>query len=65
MIKYHEDKNGNLVDEKGNIIVPVEKRQKTEVHSRVVGYLRPVSGWNNGKRAEFKDRKMFNEKAKK
>ncbi len=30
---------------------------KTEVYSRVVGYLRPVSNWNNGKKEEFKDRK--------
>lgn len=59
MIKYHEDKQGNLVDEKGNIIVPREKRQKTEVYSRVVGYLRPVNQWNKGKKAEFKDRKTF------
>ncbi len=59
MIKYHEDKDENLVDEKGNIIVPREKRQRTEVYSRVVGYLRPVNQWNKGKRAEFKDRKTF------
>lgn len=32
---------------------------KTEVYSRVVGYLRPVSQWNKGKQAEFKDRKLF------
>ena len=30
-----------------------------EVYSRVVGYLRPVSGWNRGKREEFKQRKEF------
>jgi ribonucleoside-triphosphate reductase len=30
-----------------------------EVYSRVVGYLRPVGQWNNGKRAEFKQRKKF------
>lgn len=30
-----------------------------EVYSRVVGYLRPVQQWNTGKKAEFKDRKMF------
>ena len=59
MIKYHEDEDENIVDEKGNIIVPREKRQKTEVYSRVVGYLRPVNQWNNGKKAEFKDRKTF------
>lgn len=32
---------------------------KTEVYSRVVGYFRPVDGWNKGKQAEFKDRKEF------
>jgi len=35
---------------------------KTEVYSRVVGYLRPVQSWNNGKKAEFEDRKPFSEK---
>ncbi len=33
--------------------------QETEVYSRVVGYLRPVSQWNEGKQQEFKDRKDF------
>ncbi len=28
-----------------------------EVYSRVVGYYRPVSNWNIGKRQEFKERK--------
>ena len=26
---------------------------KCEVYSRVVGYLRPVQGWNKGKKEEF------------
>lgn len=30
---------------------------KTEVYSRVVGYLRPVQQWNDGKQAEFSMRK--------
>ncbi len=30
-----------------------------EVYSRVVGYLRPVQGWNKGKKEEFKMRKKF------
>ena len=34
--------------------------QETEVYSRVVGYLRPVKQWNDGKRAEFGMRKTFN-----
>jgi len=33
---------------------------ETEVYSRVVGYLRPVVQWNDGKRAEFSMRKTFN-----
>jgi ribonucleoside-triphosphate reductase (formate) len=32
---------------------------ETEVYSRVVGYLRPVKQWNDGKRAEFSMRKTF------
>ncbi len=32
---------------------------KTEVYSRVVGYMRPVSQWNDGKKAEFEIRKTF------
>ena len=35
------------------------KRTKCEVYSRVVGYLRPVSQWNMGKKQEFGDRKVF------
>ena len=31
-----------------------------EVYSRVVGYLRPVQGWNRGKKEEFKLRKTYN-----
>jgi len=34
--------------------------QETEVYSRVVGYLRPVKQWNDGKQAEFGMRKTFN-----
>jgi len=30
-----------------------------EVYSRVVGYLRPVNQWNDGKQEEFKERKTF------
>jgi ribonucleoside-triphosphate reductase len=34
-------------------------QSETEVYSRVVGYLRPVQQWNEGKRAEFDQRCMF------
>lgn len=33
--------------------------QNCEVYSRIVGYIRPIQQWNNGKAEEFKDRKMF------
>jgi len=33
--------------------------RETEVYSRVVGYLRPLKQWNDGKRAEFGMRKNF------
>jgi ribonucleoside-triphosphate reductase len=33
--------------------------EKCEVYSRVVGYLRPVDQWNDGKQAEFAIRKTF------
>ena len=32
---------------------------KCEVYSRVVGYLRPVDQWNDGKQAEFRLRRTF------
>jgi ribonucleoside-triphosphate reductase (formate) len=39
---------------------PIEvKRVPCEVYSRVNGYLRPVSQWNDAKVAEFENRKNF------
>ena len=35
------------------------KKQKCEVYSRVVGYIRPIQQWNDGKQSEFKKRKTF------
>ena len=39
--------------------LPNELRTRTEVYSRVVGYLRPVNQWNEGKQEEFKDRELI------
>ena len=36
-----------------------KKRTKCEVYSRVVGYIRPITQWNEGKQAEWSDRKVF------
>lgn len=33
--------------------------QTCEVYSRVCGYMRPVSTWNDAKQAEFVDRKNY------
>jgi len=35
-------------------------QKPTEIYSRIVGYLRPVNQWNNGKQAEFNLRETFN-----
>lgn len=43
----------------GNQPVCPQCGETTEVYSRVVGYLRPVSQWNNGKKEEFKERRTF------
>ena len=59
LVEFREDGQGNLIGKDGKILVPKAKRQKTEVYSRVVGYLRPVSQWNKGKQREFANRKMF------
>jgi len=37
----------------------IKMRTKCEVYSRVVGYIRPVQQWNDGKQAEFSRRKVF------
>ena len=33
--------------------------QDSEVYTRIVGYYRPVSRWNDGKKAEYADRLVF------
>ena len=37
--------------------------ESTEVYSRVVGFLRPVSQWNKGKQAEFEMREHYDDAA--
>ncbi len=53
----------------GYIAGKVEKCEKcgaeNEVYARVVGYLRPVKQWNDGKRAEFDDRQTVKVDAEK
>ena len=33
--------------------------RKTEVWTRVVGYLRPVADFHEGKKEEYRERKLF------
>lgn len=37
-------------------------RTRTTVMSRAMGYIRPVSNFNEGKKAEFDERRTFLEK---
>lgn len=41
--------------------VPNELRTACEVYTRVMGYHRPVVFFNEGKKQEFADRRMFTE----
>ena len=40
-----------------------EERTRCEVWTRVMGYHRPVSAWNPGKRSEHAERRYFVEPA--
>jgi len=40
-------------------------KTKCEVYSRVCGYLRPIAQWNEGKQAEWTDRKTFDKNVSK
>ncbi len=39
--------------------LPSEQRQRCEVWTRVMGYHRPVSSFNTGKRGEYAERRCF------
>jgi len=36
------------------------KKIPTQAFSRVTGYIRPISSWNDGKVQEWEERKFFN-----
>ena len=38
------------------------ERQPCEIWTRVMGYFRPVSAFNIGKKSEYAERKCFSEK---
>lgn len=48
-------------EEENGIRLMDEERQACERWTRVMGYFRPVDGFNIGKKQEFKDRKYFSQ----
>lgn len=44
------------------ILLKDEERQPCEIWTRVMGYHRPLSSFNCGKKGEFAERKYFTEK---
>ena len=43
----------------GEVSVCPHCGKPTEVYSRITGYYRPISNWNEGKLQEYKDRKLY------
>ena len=44
------------------IVLHDNERTKCEIWTRVMGYHRPVSEFNRGKKSEYKERVFFTEK---
>ena len=73
-LENEEIKNGSLLaydDDEEEIFVfkcndcfsknkGLENYKECEVYSRIVGYLRPVKQWNDGKKREYEERKEYN-----
>jgi anaerobic ribonucleoside-triphosphate reductase len=43
------------------IVLADDERQRCEIWTRVMGYHRPVSSFNIGKKGEFYERRYFDE----
>lgn len=43
------------------VILRDDERQRCEIWTRVMGYHRPVSSFNRGKKGEFHERRYFRE----
>ena len=43
----------------GEVSVCPHCKKPTEVYSRITGYYRPISNWNEGKLQEYKNRKLY------
>jgi len=53
------EQKGEKIDEGTQIL-----GTRTEVYSRIVGYYRSVKNWNAGKKAEYKERRVFDPDSK-
>jgi ribonucleoside-triphosphate reductase len=60
LLKLHKNLNGTLTNPKEMPELKEQNRQRCEIWSRVMGYYRPVSQFNIGKKQEFKERPTFN-----
>lgn len=45
------------------VILTDSERQRCEIWTRVMGYHRPLSSFNIGKKGEFHERKYFSEQS--
>ena len=50
-----------VINSKGRILLEESERTRTEVWTRVMGYHRPVSAFNPGKKNEHAERLHFKE----
>lgn len=53
--------SSNAATSSNHPILSDSERQPCEVWTRVMGYHRPVSSFNRGKKGEFKERRYFSE----
>lgn len=44
------------------VVLNDDERQRCEIWTRVMGYHRPVSSFNIGKKGEFHERRFFEER---
>ena len=59
--KKKEEKLIKIKTDKGIIKIKDSERQECEIWTRVMGYYRPVSEFNVGKKSEHEERLLFKE----
>jgi anaerobic ribonucleoside-triphosphate reductase len=50
-----------IIDREEAITLTDAERQPCEVWTRVMGYFRPYSSFNSGKKGEYRERRCFTE----